>query len=62
MKWKLLHHADTIIERVMDKYWRENSANGKWHFFCRRGELGFKNNKVLQRLKMQESKLAFMDE
>ena len=57
----LLHHADTIIERAMDKYWRENSANGKWHFVSRRGELGFKKSKVLQRLKKQKSKLAFMD-
>ena len=57
----LLHHADIIIERGMNKYWMENSANGKWHFVSRRGELGFKTSKVLQRLKKQKSKLAFMD-
>ena len=57
----LLHHADIIIERAMNKYWMENSANGKWHFVSRRGELGFKTSKVLQRLKKQKSKLAFMD-
>ena len=32
----LLHHADIIIERAMNKYCRENSANGKWHFVSRR--------------------------
>ena len=45
----------------MNKYWRQNSANGKWHFISRRGELGLKKSKVLQRLKKQKSKLAFMD-
>ena len=54
-------YADIIIERAMNKYCRENSANGKWHFVSRRWELGFKTSKVLQRLKKQKSKLAFMD-
>ena len=34
---------------------------GKWHFISRRGELVFKKSKVLQRLRNQKSKLAFMD-
>ena len=58
----LLQHADNIIERAMNKYWRQNSVNGKWHFISRRGELGLKKSKVLQRLRKQKSKLAFMDE
>ena len=57
----LLHHADNIIERAMNKYWRESSANGRWHFVSRKGELGLNKSKVLRRLKKQKSKLAFMD-
>ena len=45
----------------MNNYWRQSSANGKWHFISRRGELGLKKSKVLQRLRKQKSKLAFMD-
>ena len=36
---------------TMNNYWRQNSANGKWHFISRKGELGLKKSKVLQRLK-----------
>ena len=57
----LLHHADNIIERTMNKYWRESSANGRWHFVSGKGELGLNKSKVLRRLKKQKSKLAFMD-
>ena len=27
-----LHHADSILESAMDKYWSENTESGKWHF------------------------------
>ena len=57
----MLQHADDIIERAMNKYWRQNSANDKRHFISRRGELGLKKSKVLQRLRKQKSKLALMD-
>ena len=50
-----------ILERAMNKYWRQNSANGKWHIISRRGELGLNKSKVLQRLRKQKSKLALMD-
>ena len=57
----LLHHADNIIERAMNKYWRESSANGRGQFVSGKGELGLNKSKVLRRLKKQKSKLAFMD-
>ena len=57
----LLHHADNIIERAMNKYWRESSANGRWHFVSGKGELSLNKSNVLQRLKKQKSKLAFLD-
>ena len=53
--------GNNIIERAMKKHWRQNSANGKWNFISRRGELGLNKSKVLQRLRKQKSKLAFMD-
>ena len=28
----LLHHADEILERAMNQYWRVANRNGKWHF------------------------------
>ena len=37
--------GNNIIERAMNKHWRQNSANGKWHFISRRGELGLNKSK-----------------
>ena len=31
----LLHHADEILERVMNQYWRVGNHDGKWHFLHR---------------------------
>ena len=28
----LLHHAGKILYRAMERYWKEHSVNGKWHF------------------------------
>ena len=28
----LLHHADEILERVINQYWRVGNRDGKWHF------------------------------
>ena len=56
-----LNALKLIIFVSVNKYWRQSSANGKWHFISRRGELGLKKSKVLQRLRKQKSKLAFMD-
>ena len=53
--------GNNIIEKAMNKPWRQNSANGKWHFISRRREIGLNKSKVLQRLRKQKSKLALMD-
>ena len=31
----LLHHADEILERAMNQYWRVANRDGKWHFLLR---------------------------
>ena len=28
----LLHHVDKILDRPMERYWKEHNVNGKWHF------------------------------
>ena len=53
--------GNNVIERAMNKHWRQNNANGKWHFISRRGEFGLDKSKVLQRLRKQKSKLVLMD-
>ena len=27
-----LHYADDLLDRATNRYWAENSENGKWHF------------------------------
>ena len=27
-----LHNPDNLLDRAMNRYWAENSENGKWHF------------------------------
>ena len=68
IEWNLSEIPKTLLNALklimfvsVNNYWRQNSANGKWHFISRRGELGLKKSKVLQRLRKQKSKLAFMD-
>ena len=59
----LLHHADTILERAMDKYWKENSANGKWHFIRNTQDIRTytgDSSKVVGKLLDQKSKLSFL--
>ena len=28
----LLHHVDKILDRAMERYWKEHSVKGKWQF------------------------------
>ena len=42
-----LLHQGYIIKRAMNKYWRENSGNGKGYFVRKRGKLGLKKSKIL---------------
>ena len=58
-----LHEADSILERAMNRYWSENSQNGKWHFI-RSGE-NIKNylggsSKVVGKMLSEPSKLPLM--
>ena len=52
-----------LVERAMNRYWSENSQNGKWHFI-RSGE-NIKNylggsSKVVGKMLSEPSKLPFM--
>ena len=57
-----LHNADNLLERAMNRYWAENSENGKWHFIREsnniRSYLGG-SSKVLGRMLSEPSKLPF---
>ena len=58
-----LVHADNLLRSAMDKYWKEKSQDGSWHF-CHRSEdiRTFSNNsKVIQKLLNVKSKFPFMD-
>ena len=56
----LLIHADKLLLAAMNKYWKSN-GNGEWHFVKKGRDNMFKQSKVLNKLKNQKSKLAFMD-
>ena len=46
----------------MDKYWKNKTESGAWHFVKKRGELMCTKSKVFSRLLTKKSKLGFMDE
>ena len=59
----LLHHAETILEGAMDKYWKEHTVNGKWHFLRNTEDIRSYTggaSKVVGKLLDQKSKLSFM--
>lgn len=59
----LLHHADIILEKSMDKYWDEHSTNGKWHFMRETADIRSYTggaSKVVGKLLEEKSKLSFM--
>ena len=55
-----LIHADKLLLAAMNKYWKSN-GNREWHFVRNDRDNMFKQSQVLNRLKNQKSKLAFMD-
>ena len=57
----LLVHADLILKKAMNRYWKDVSQNGEWHFVMMKSESLFKASKVMDRLKSEISKLSFMD-
>ena len=59
----LLHHADEMLERAMNQYWRVANRDGKWHFLRRTEDIhSYTGNcsKVVGKLLDQKSKLPFM--
>ena len=58
-----LHNADDLLDRGMNKYWAENSENGKWHFIREsnkiRSYLGG-SSKVIGKMLSEPSKLPFV--
>ena len=58
----LLHHADEILERAMNQYWRVAKCYGKWHFLYRNEDIHLYTgncSKVVGKLLDQMSKLSF---
>ena len=59
----VLHHADEILERKMNQYWKVANRDGKWQFL-RRTEYTYSYtgncSKVVRKLLDQQSKLPFM--
>ena len=59
----LLHHADEMLERAMNQYWRVANRDGKWHFLRRTEDIhSYTENcsKVVGKLLERKSKLPFM--
>ena len=59
----ILYRADIILEEAMNKYWKDKTKNGKWHFIWQSEDIrsyasGF--SKVLSKLYEQKSNLPFM--
>ena len=57
----LLVHADRLLKKAMEKYWRSVNQSGEWHFIRKKSEGLFIKSKVIDRLKSEKSKLSFMD-
>ena len=59
----VLHHADEILERAMNQYWKVANNDGKWHFLSPTVDIrSYTRNysKVVGKLLDQKSKLPFM--
>ena len=59
---RLLQHADKLLKRAMDKYWKNTTESGAWHFVKKRGELMCTKSKVFSRLVTKKYKLGLMNE
>ena len=61
----LLQHADVLLERAMNKYWKKSgNAKGEWHFLRRSDDIRSYIGgcgKVLGKMFDEKSKLPFMD-
>ena len=59
----LYHQAEGFLETSMNRYWKENSTNGKWHFLRTSDDIrGYTGgaSKVIGKLMDRKSKLPFM--
>ena len=63
----LLQHADPLLERAVNKYWKRNESNerGEWHFIRRSDDIRSYtggSSKVIGKMLKEKSKLPFMDD
>ena len=63
----LLHHADSLLKRAMNRYWTENTRDGRWHFLRRCEGKSIKIHlggcrKVVAKQLETKSKLPSLDE
>ena len=62
----LVHHADPILRRAMDKYWKNKDIkHGKWHFVRKTNDIRKYTGgscKVIGKIPDTKSKLPFMDQ
>jgi hypothetical protein len=56
----ILAKADIIVKKAMDRYWKVNRS-GEWHFIRKQSEEKFFKSKVLDRVRIESSRLGFMD-
>ena len=60
----LLQHADSLLDRSMNNYWKSNNERGQWHFIRRTEDIRSYtggSSKVLGKMLDDKSKLPFMD-
>ena len=59
----ILHHVDKIMDRAIEKYWKEHSVNGKWHFLRNTEDIctyTCDSSKVVEKLFNEQSKIPFI--
>ena len=60
-----IFQANSVLKAAMNKYWKENSKNGKWHFIRESTssilDFGSTYGKTTMRLMQQSSKFPIMD-
>ena len=59
----LLHHADEMLERAMNQYWRVANCDDKWYFLHRTEDIHSytgNSSRVVGNLLVQKSKSLFM--
>ena len=61
-----LVHSDSLIQKSLNAYFKEHNSTdrGSWHFLKKQSRISSNTSKsqVLERMKLEKSKLSFMDE